>query len=46
MSTAGIVIRASIKMIAIWTGLAAIGIPLAKVSIEIAYKIWSDRNEY
>lgn len=43
MSTAEIVIRASLKMLVIWTSLAAVGLPIAKILIEVAYEIWRDR---
>lgn len=44
MSTAEIVIRASLKMLVIWTSLAAVGLPLAKLGIEFAYEIWRGRS--
>lgn len=44
MSTAEIVTRATLKMIAIWGSLALVGIPIAKVLIEVAYEIWRDRT--
>lgn len=44
MSTAEIVIRASLKMLVIWTSLAAVGLPIAKLGIEVAYEIWRDRT--
>lgn len=40
MSIAEIVTRATLKMIAIWGSLALVGIPIAKVLIEVAYEIW------
>lgn len=43
MSTAEIVIRASLKMLVIWTSLAAVGLPIAKLGIEFAYEIWRKR---
>lgn len=43
MSTAEIVIRATLKMIAIWGSLAAVGLPVAKLGIEFAYEIWRKR---
>ena len=43
MSTAEIVIRASLKMVVIWTSLAAVGLPIAKLGIEFAYEIWRKR---
>lgn len=43
MSTAEIVIRASLKFVVIWTGIAAVGLPIAKILIEVAYEIWRDR---
>ena len=44
MSTAEIVIRATLKFVVIWTGLAAVGLPIAKLGIEFAYEIWRDRR--
>lgn len=44
MSTAEIVIRATLKFVVIWTGLAAVGLPIAKLGIEFAYEIWRDRT--
>lgn len=44
MSTAEIVIRATFKFAVIWTSLAAIGLPIAKLGIEVAYEIWRDRS--
>lgn len=44
MSTAEIVIRATLKMIAIWGSLALVGLPIAKLGIEFAYEIWRDRT--
>lgn len=46
MSTAEIVIRASLKMLVTWISLAVVGIPIAKILIEVAYEIWSQKNEY
>ncbi|SCJ98979.1 Uncharacterised protein [uncultured Clostridium sp.] len=43
MSTAEIVIKATFKFLVIWTGLAAVGLPIAKLGIEVAYEIWRDR---
>ena len=43
MSTAEVVIRASLKMLVIWTSLAAVGLPIAKILIEVAYEIWRKR---
>ena len=43
MSTAEIVIRATFKFAVIWTSLAAVGLPLAKLGIEFAYEIWRKR---
>ncbi len=43
MSTAEIVIKASLKMLVMWTSLAAVGLPLAKLGIEFAYEIWRER---
>lgn len=40
-----IVIQAIIKMLVMWTSLALIALPLAKVGIDIAYEIWRHRNE-
>ena len=44
MSTAEIVIRATLKFVVIWTGLAPVGLPIAKLGIEFAYEIWRDRT--
>ena len=44
MSTAEIVIKATFKFLVIWTGLAAVGLPIAKLGIEVAYEIWRDRS--
>ncbi len=44
MSTAEIVIKATLKFVVIWTSLAAIGLPIAKLGIEVAYEIWRDRS--
>ena len=38
MSTAGIVIKATFKFAVIWTSLAAVGLPIAKLGIEFAYE--------
>lgn len=43
MSTAEIVIRATFKFAVIWTSLAAVGLPLAKLGIVFAYEIWRKR---
>lgn len=43
MSTAELVIKATFKFLVIWTGLAAVGLPIAKLGIEVAYEIWRDR---
>lgn len=43
MSTAEIVIRASLKMLVMWTSLAVVGLPVAKILIEFTYEIWRDR---
>lgn len=43
MSTAEIVIKATFKFIVIWTSLAALGLPIAKLGIEFAYEIWRKR---
>lgn len=40
MDTAEIVIRATLKFVIIWTSLAAVGLPIAKLGIEVAYEIW------
>lgn len=44
MSTTEIVIKATLKFMAIWTSLAAVGLPIAKIGIEVAYEIWRDRR--
>ena len=44
MSTTEIVIRASLKFIAIWGSLVVVGLPIAKLGIEFAYEIWRDRT--
>ncbi len=44
MSTAEVVIRASLKFVLIWTSLALVGLPVAKILIEVAYEIWRDRT--
>ena len=44
MSITEIIIRAILKMIAIWGSLALVGIPIAKILIEVAYEIWRDRT--
>ena len=43
MSTAEIVIRATFKFVVLWTSLAAVGLPIAKILIEVAYEIWRNR---
>lgn len=43
MSITEIVIRATLKMIAIWGSLALVGLPVAKILIEFAYEIWRKR---
>ena len=43
MSTTEIVIKATLKFIAIWTSLAVVGLPVAKILIEVAYEIWRER---
>lgn len=44
MSTAELVIKATFKFIVIWTSLALVGLPVAKILIEVAYEIWRDRT--
>lgn len=44
MSTIEIVVRATAKMTIIWGSLLIVGLPIAKVSIDAAYKIWKERN--
>lgn len=44
MSIAGIIVRAIFKFVVIWTSLAVVGIPIAKILIEVAYEIWRDRT--
>lgn len=46
MGAIEIIVRATIKMIAIWGSLLVVGTPIAKVAIEISYKIWRKRNGY
>ena len=43
MSITEIVVRATLKIIAIWGSLVAIGLPIAKILIEVAYEIWRDK---
>ncbi len=43
MSTTEIVIGASLKFIAIWGSLVVVGLPIAKILIEVTYEIWRDR---
>lgn len=43
MSTSEIVIKATFKFVVIWTSLAAVGLPIAKLGIEFAYEIWRNR---
>ena len=43
MSTAEIVIKATFKFVLLWTSLAAVGLPVAKILIEVAYEIWRER---
>lgn len=43
MSTTEIVIGASLKFIAIWASLVVVGLPIAKILIEITYEIWRDK---
>ena len=40
MTVIEIVLRAILKMIVIWGSLAIVGLPIAKISIEVAYEIW------
>ena len=44
MSTAEIVIKATFKFVVIWTSLAAVGLPIAKLGIEFAYEIWRGKD--
>lgn len=44
MSVVEIVVRATAKMLIIWGSLLMIGLPIAKISIDAAYKIWKERN--
>ena len=44
MTVIEIVLRATLKMIAIWGSLALVGLPVAKILIEVAYEIWRDRT--
>lgn len=43
MSTAEIVIKATFKFVLLWTSLAVVGLPVAKILIEVAYEIWRER---
>ncbi len=43
MSTAEIVIKATFKFAVIWTSLAVVGLPIAKLGIEFVYEIWRKR---
>ncbi len=43
MSTAELVIKATLKFVLLWTSLAAVGFPIAKLGIEFAYEIWRER---
>lgn len=43
MSTAEIVIQATFKFVLLWTSLAVVGLPIAKLGIELAYEIWRKR---
>ena len=43
MNTAEILIKATFKFVLLWTSLAAVGLPIAKLGIEFAYEIWRDR---
>ena len=44
MTTAEIVVQAVIKLFVLWGGLALVGLPVAKILIEVAYEIWRDRT--
>ena len=44
MTVIEIVLRAILKMIVIWGSLAAVGLPIAKILIEVVYEIWRDRT--
>ena len=43
MTTAEIVVQAVIKLFILWGSLAAVGLPIAKILIEISYEIWRDK---
>lgn len=43
MTVIEIVLRAILKMITIWGSLALVGLPVAKILIEVAYEIWRGR---
>ena len=43
MSTAELVIKATLKFVLLWTSLALVGLPVAKILIEVAYEIWRNR---
>ena len=43
MSTAELVIKATLKFVLLWTSLALVGLLVAKILIEVAYEIWRKR---
>ncbi len=43
MSPAEIVVRATVKMVEIWGSLLIVGLPITKIGIDIAYKIWKSK---
>ena len=43
MSNLAIVIKATLKFVLLWTSLALVGLPVAKILIEVAYEIWRKR---
>lgn len=43
MTTVEIVVQAVIKLFVLWGSLASVGLPIAKLGIEVAYEIWRER---
>lgn len=44
MSVVEIVVKATARMAIIWGSLLIVGVPIAKLGIDIAYVIWKERN--
>ncbi len=42
MTTVEIVVQAVIKLFVLWGSLALVGLPVAKILIEVAYEIWRE----